>query len=78
MVSNRISTDNYGAGGGVTMLVNIYWGVKNLDTSKQNKWDPEYIGEVIWDSDFDLSPVQNQLNIINFCKELQTKDFVVE
>lgn len=60
MVSNRIVKDNFGTGAAVKMLVNIYWGVKDLDNSKATKWDPEYIGEVVWDDLFDLSPIENQ------------------
>lgn len=78
MVSNRILNDNYGTGGAVKLLVNIYWGVDSLDNSKAKKWDPEYIGEVIWDQKFDLSPIENQQNILDFCEELKRKDFVVE
>ena len=78
MISNRILNDNYGTGGAVKLLVNIYWGVDSLNSSKAKKWDPEYIGEVIWDKNFDLSPIENQQNILDFCEELKRKDFVVK
>ena len=78
MVTDRIVTDNYGAGGAVKLVINLFWGVKGLDNSKSNKWDTEYIGEVIWDEQFDLTPKENQQNILDFCTELKGKDFLVE
>lgn len=78
MVTNRVVSDNYGAGGAVKLVINIFWGVSGLNNSKANKWDPEYIGEVIWDDEFDMTPIKNQQSILDFCKDLKTKNFVVQ
>ena len=38
----------------------IFWGVKDLDRTGETKWDPDFIGKVIWDESFDLSNSESQ------------------
>ena len=38
--------------------VQLYWGVKDMDKSKASMWDATYIGEVIWDDDFSVYPME--------------------
>ena len=45
------TTDQSGA-----FLVSIVWGVKDLDRSEVGLWDPEVLGELVWDDQFDVSP----------------------
>lgn len=51
--------------------VSIIWGVKDLDRSSVSLWNPEDIGELIWDEDFTIEPPENQQAIIELCKDLQ-------
>lgn len=53
------------------MMVDVFWGIKELDTSEYNHWNPEYIGKAIMDTDFNLSPKESQTSILNFCKDLR-------
>ena len=39
--------------------IDIYWGVKDVDREKVVKWESAYVGEVIWDESFDLTPEAN-------------------
>ena len=56
----RIVRDEYSSGGIVNLDIDIFWGVNGIDKSKTNRWDPIYIGEVVMDPDFDLSPKEAQ------------------
>lgn len=38
------------------MMVDIFWGIKELDTTGGNYWDAEFIGTAMMDPAFDLSP----------------------
>ena len=38
------------------LVVNINWGIKDLDRSEVGLWDPEVIGKIVWDEDFTVSP----------------------
>ena len=33
----------------------MVWGIDSIDRDGTNHWDPEDLGTVIWDNDFDLS-----------------------
>ena len=61
----------------LSQKVNIYWSVKSINKESASSWNPNFIGEVIFDDDFDLSPVQAQLSLIDLCSSLKTKSFVV-
>jgi len=51
---------NFPSGAIIELNIDIFWGVKDIDREKVNKWDPFYVGEVIWDDSFDLSSEANQ------------------
>lgn len=57
--------------------VTVFWGVKDIDREGENQWDPEFIGEVIWDDKFDMSTVAAQTFLKNLCAELFDTDFAV-
>jgi predicted RND superfamily exporter protein len=59
-VIGRIVANEYEGGGIINLDIDVIWGVGGIDKSTVNKWDPSYIGEVIMDSDFDLSPKEAQ------------------
>ena len=51
--------------------VSIVWGVKDLDRSSVSLWNPDEMGELIWDEDFTIEPPENQQAILDLCKDLQ-------
>lgn len=51
--------NEFTGGGNDVLVVNMFWGVKDLDRSQGNHWDTEYIGEAEMDPDFDLSPEES-------------------
>ena len=40
-------------------IVNIVWGVKGLNRDDVSMWDPESLGELVWDKDFTMEPAAN-------------------
>ena len=40
-------------------IVNMVWGVKGLNRNDVSMWDPESLGELVWDKDFTMEPVAN-------------------
>ena len=40
-------------------IVNMVWGVKGLNRDDVSMWDPESLGELVWDKDFTMEPVAN-------------------
>lgn len=57
--------------------VNLYWGVKGIDRTGENQWDPIFVGEPEWDTSFDPVSVKSQEFFVKLCKELDEQDFVV-
>ena len=41
-------------------MVNLNWGVKDLDREGVSTWDPEDVGTLIWDENFTVTPEENQ------------------
>lgn len=54
------------------LLVNINWGVKDLDRDGVGTWDPEDVGKLIWDDSFTMTPEANQRSILDLCRKLKT------
>lgn len=69
---------NFPVGAIVELNIDIFWGVKDVNRDDVVKWEPSYVGEVIWDDSFDLSPEANQQNLLDFCTDLVTQDFVAD
>lgn len=67
---SEIVEENY-SGGIINLGIDIYWGVEGIDKSDVGRWSPENIGEVIWDEKFDLTPIENQQNVMDFCEDLK-------
>lgn len=40
-------------------IVNIVWGIESLDRSDVSVWDPDSLGELVWDENFTVSPEAN-------------------
>jgi hypothetical protein len=55
MEINTVVANDFNGGGVFSLFINIYWGVKDIDKSKNSIWDAVYIGEVEFDDTFDFS-----------------------
>jgi hypothetical protein len=51
--------DEFDGGGNQEMMVDVFWGIKELDTTGYNHWNPEFIGKAVMDTQFDLSPIES-------------------
>lgn len=38
--------------------VTIFWGTNDIDREGETPWDPDFIGELLWDEKFDMSTVE--------------------
>ena len=56
LISDEFSTTSSQKG---AFVVSVVWGVKDLDRSEVGLWDPEDIGSLVWDDDFDIVPEEN-------------------
>ena len=59
-------------------MVNINWGVKDLDRDGVSTWDPEDVGKLVWDDTFTMTPVLNQQSVLNLCASLKTNTELVK
>lgn len=59
-------------------MVNINWGVKDLDRDGVGTWDPEDVGKLVWDDSFTMTPVPNQQSILDLCASLKTNTDLVK
>jgi len=66
-----------GSGDPSSLEINITWGIKNLETSKRDKWDPNDLGILEWDENFTVSPVPNQVALLEFCDYLTQESTLV-
>ena len=42
-----------------SLIVNLNWGVKDLDRSGVSAWDVNNMGELIWDQELNVVPARN-------------------
>ena len=59
------------------MLMTLYWGVKRLDRSSISMWDPDSLGEIEFDSAFDLSYPDAQQLFLDWCSLLNSKNYLL-
>ena len=59
-------------------MVSIVWGIKDLDRSDVGLWDPDELGELVWDDEFDISPPENQQSLIKLCEDLKNDHELVK
>ena len=60
------------------LMVNINWGVKDLDRDGVSTWDPEDVGKLVWDDTFTMTPVLNQQSVLDLCASLKTNTDLVK
>lgn len=64
--------DDFPAGDdGNSIEVSLIWGLKKVDSSDADYYDPSDKGKVVYDNDFDVSPPENQLRILKICSDLR-------
>lgn len=51
--------------------------MESIDKSAVDKWDPSDLGAVEFSTDFDLSSVESQESLKEFCNNLKTAEFVL-
>lgn len=56
--------------------INFFWGAASIDKKQVNKWDPDDIGELVWNDEFDPSSEEAQKFMLNFCVELEKQEIV--
>lgn len=50
-----IIEDGFIATGNTVIPTYLFWGVKDINKDKVSKWDPEDLGEAVFDDDLDIS-----------------------
>jgi protein dispatched 1 len=56
--------------------VNFIWGVKDLNRNGVGRWDPDDLGTLIYDEEFNLAPTANQQRILDIWNDLKTRKLV--
>jgi len=41
------------------IVIKLNWGVEGLDRENVGLWDPEDLGEIVWDNSFTVAPKEN-------------------
>lgn len=52
--------------------VQVAWGLKSMDLSGTSPWNPDAMGEVIYDEDFDMSSPQAQQHVYDVCQNAKS------
>mmetsp|Transcript_20255 Transcript_20255/g.17938 ORF Transcript_20255/g.17938 Transcript_20255/m.17938 type:complete len:92 (-) Transcript_20255:405-680(-) len=50
--------------------MSFFWGVKKLDNSDIDIWDPTDLGKLTFDSEFDISEPKSQEHMRDLCDDL--------
>lgn len=57
--------------------VTIFWGTKDIDREGETKWDPDFIGDLIWDESFNMAHEDSQVFLKKMCNDLSVQDFTM-
>ena len=60
------------------LVVKIHWGIDGLDREGVGAWNVTDIGKLIWSTDFDISPAENQQALLDLCADMRTRDDLVQ
>ena len=79
VVTQQIMLNEFKAGEGTpsSLQIQITWGIKGMDRSRVGAWDAFDVGELQWDEEFTVAPVENQIALMKFCDYLLEKSSVV-
>jgi len=72
----KIMEDDFLTADNSAIRVSIFWGIKDINKDNIDPWDPADLGEVVFDDKFDLSAVESQKSLMNFCKDLKDQMFI--
>jgi hypothetical protein len=53
--SDKLRNDYYSGAADISITITLFWGVKSVSTSDSDMWDPEDLGIMKWDKDFDIT-----------------------
>lgn len=56
--------------------VALNWGLKEINRKGENPWNPNFIGAVVFDEDFNLPKAESQKYLLEMCEVVRSKDFV--
>lgn len=78
LILNRDIIENeFAAGSSANSIrVSIYFGIKDINKEKVSMWDPEDLGEIIYDDDFDMTSEEAQMSVLQMCKDIRDQFFV--
>ena len=54
----------------------FFFGVDSLNRDEVNYWDPSDLGQVKFSDNLDISSIEGQKSLKQFCKRLKEADFV--
>ena len=54
----------------------LVWGLDDIDRTGENAWDPEYVGKVIFDDQFNIATVENQEFLLTICQQIRNLKLV--
>ena len=57
--------------------VTIFFGTKDIDREGESAWDPDFIGELIWDEKLNVATEASQVFLKNMCSDMIVQDFTV-
>jgi len=49
----------------------LVWGAKEINREGENMWDPEFIGEIVYNPQFDFTKIQSQNYLMKMCEILR-------
>ena len=55
---SKIENEFVAGGGTNSISVSIYFGVKDINKDDVSMWDPIKLGDLIYDDDFDITPIK--------------------
>jgi hypothetical protein len=56
--------------------INLVWGTKDINREGENMWNPEFIGDVVFNEEFDFAKPENQEHLLAMCDVISKLDFV--
>ncbi|QDZ20569.1 patched-related protein [Chloropicon primus] len=58
--------------------VNVAWGLEGMSLKGTDKWNPEDLGKVTYDEEFDMSSPEAQVHVYNVCQDVKRAECFVE
>lgn len=77
-VVGTLLREKFSSSGTSVLRVYVFWGVKDIITDDVGLWDASDLGKVVMDDQFSLSSREAQQNILDFCEDLKTQEFVLD